>query len=123
MTHAGSYFECLKRNSLEPKFEGQEAVVRAMFRRCVEGHQSLCSSPKRLQMVEAHPWGFGSAMNLWVQSFANSLEAGLIMLPTGPFSYAESEQCHRQLDGRTLPFTTATTAAGAYRPATRVLCR
>ena len=113
INHAGSYFECLKHNSLGPKFEGQEAIVRAVFRRCVEAHQALCSSPKKLQMVQAHPWGFGSAMNLWIQSFANALEVGLIMLPTGPFSYAESEQCHRPLDGSTLPFTTATATATA----------
>ena len=103
----GNFLECLKRGDPKPRPNGDDdAILRDLLRRCLEVHQNKCFNPARLQMVEAHPWGFGSAMNLWIQSLANAVDIGLVMLPVGPFSYADPQVCPPPSRDN-LPFSTA----------------
>ena len=119
VVRGGTFLDCLRRSNL--RTDGRHSAedmtaIRALFRRCLDAHQNRCSNPARLQMVQAHPWGFGSAMNLWIQSFANALEMGLVMLPTGPFNYADPQLCPPLLSPVGMP-AAPSTANGAGAPA------
>ena len=67
-------------------------VRRRVLLQCVQVHQSRCE-PRGVVHVPPWPWGFGSAVNLWIQSFVVALERGLTLVHDGAFPYADESKC------------------------------